>query len=104
MAVRTSTSGTPAVFLDNDSIRSPRVFPFEDVQYQLTVSDPNGCLAFDDIFVNVDANRNVYIPNAFSPDGDGRNDDMRVFACQGVTQGQPCLSVQPLGRLDVRAG
>jgi len=32
----------------------------------------------------VDANRNVYIPNVFSPNRDGRNEDFRIFACQGV--------------------
>ena len=44
----------------------------------------NGCQAFANIFVDVDANRNVYIPNVFSPNRDGRNEDFRIFACQGV--------------------
>ncbi|OAV43521.1 hypothetical protein A3850_002985 [Lewinella sp. 4G2] len=77
---------TPATFLSADSIRNPIVSPFSDQAYALQVTNSNGCLAFADIFVNVDANRNVYIPNVFSPNGDGRNDDFRVFACQGVTR------------------
>lgn len=75
---------TPADSLSNDSIRDPRIFSFVDVAYTLEVTDGNNCQAFADIFVNVDANRNIYIPTAFSPNQDGRNDDFRVFACQGV--------------------
>ncbi len=75
---------TPPAFLSNDSIRDPVIFPLQDVNYELEVTNQNGCRAFADIFVQVDANRNVYIPNVFQPDGDGRNDDFRVFACRGV--------------------
>lgn len=75
---------TPAEFLSADSVRNPTIFPLEDIEYDLKVTDSNGCMAFADIFVEVDANRNVYIPNAFSPNRDGRNEDFRVFACQGV--------------------
>ena len=75
---------TPANFLSDDSIQNPIISPFSDILYRLQVTNGNGCLAFDEVFVNVDANRNVYIPNAFSPNLDGRNEDMRVFACRGV--------------------
>lgn len=75
---------TPGEFLSSDTVRNPTIFPFESDEYTLTVTNANGCQAFADIFVEVDANRNVYIPNAFSPNRDGRNEDFRIFACQGV--------------------
>lgn len=75
---------TPADFLSADTVRNPLIFPFESRDYVLQVTNANGCQAFADIFVEVDANRNVYIPNVFSPNRDGRNDDFRIFACQGV--------------------
>jgi hypothetical protein len=49
------------------------------------VTDINGCTGTADVFVELDANRNVYIPNVFSPNGDGPNDEFRIFACTGVT-------------------
>jgi gliding motility-associated-like protein len=75
---------TPAEFLSSDSVRAPTIFPFESTDYTFQVTNQNGCVAFADIFVEVDANRNVYIPNVFSPNRDGRNEDFRIYACQGV--------------------
>lgn len=75
---------TPADFLSADTVRNPLIFPFESRDYVFRVTNANGCQAFADIFVEVDANRNVYIPNVFSPNRDGRNEDFRIFACQGV--------------------
>ncbi len=60
------------------------VSPIDDVLYTLTVIDANGCLGADDILITVDKNRNVFIPNAFSPNGDGTNDFFRVYSGKGV--------------------
>ncbi|TXB62783.1 Ig-like domain-containing protein [Phaeodactylibacter luteus] len=42
--------------------------------YEVTVTDINGCVATDAVQVFVDKRRQVYIPNIFSPNGDGAND------------------------------
>ncbi|PHI19666.1 hypothetical protein CEQ90_11480 [Lewinellaceae bacterium SD302] len=75
---------TPGDFLSSDTVRAPTIFPLESTDYTFQVTNANGCQAFADIFVEVDANRNVYIPNVFSPNRDGRNEDFRIFACLGV--------------------
>jgi gliding motility-associated-like protein len=75
---------SPADFLSADTVRAPFVFPEGSLEYNLVVTNENGCTAAASVFVELDANRNVYIPNIFSPDGDGRNDDFQVFACRGV--------------------
>ena len=50
------------------------VVPLFDAQYELIAIDENGCLSSDTISISVEKNREVFVPNAFSPDGNGFND------------------------------
>ena len=65
--------------------KNPRVGPVKNQQYTLTIVDANGCSASATVLVDLDRNRNIYIPNVFSPTGDGINDKFRVFAGLGVS-------------------
>ncbi len=69
----------------NDPLR-PWCRPIESLTYTLTVFDINGCSGSDDIYVDVDKNRKVYIPNIFSPNGDNFNDEFAVYLGPGVVQ------------------
>jgi len=78
---------SPAANLSAANIKSPFILNLlEDQTFRLNVTDVNGCKASGSIFVELDKNRNVFIPNVFSPNGDGWNDELRVFACKGVTK------------------
>jgi gliding motility-associated-like protein len=47
----------------------------------LTVTDPiGGCSGIDTITLFVDPSKNIFVPNAFSPNGDGINDVYSVYA------------------------
>lgn len=60
------------------------VFNFIPTVYTWTVTDVNGCQGSASITVGVDFERDVFIPNVFSPNNDGRNDNFRIFTGPGV--------------------
>lgn len=61
------------------------VYTFKSQVYKLTVFDANGCSGTGEIVVNIDANRNIYVPNAFIPGNDeGTNDYFNVSIGKGV--------------------
>ncbi len=81
-----SLNWTPVTSLSCTDCFNPTATPIDDITYTFTVTDSNGCFGSDDIFIEVDPNRNVYIPNIFSPNGDGHNDTFSPFVGVGVTQ------------------
>lgn len=50
------------------------VEPNTDTRYYLTATDTAGCFVRDSVMVKVLKDRRVFLPNAFSPNGDGVND------------------------------
>ncbi|HMQ49963.1 MAG TPA: gliding motility-associated C-terminal domain-containing protein, partial [Saprospiraceae bacterium] len=65
---------------------APVVSPLESGHYYLTITDEYGCTADDLILIRVDKRSRVYIPNAFSPNGDGTNDVFYPFADDSVLE------------------
>ena len=69
---------TPASGLSCEDCEDPIALPYETITYGIEVVDINGCLAQDSVTLVVDPNRKFYIPNTFTPNGDGRNDYFRI--------------------------
>ncbi|MBC9913667.1 PKD domain-containing protein [Chitinophaga varians] len=68
---------TPVTGLNNPNIPNPVTLINRDVTYTVTAYSKEGCTGADDIFVRFIAGPEIYIPNAFSPNGDGLNDVFR---------------------------
>ncbi|MEO0626226.1 MAG: gliding motility-associated C-terminal domain-containing protein, partial [Bacteroidota bacterium] len=64
----------------------PRATPFESTVYTISYTDPLGCVFADSVLVRVFPTGRVYIPNAFSPNFDGRNDVFELYTDQSVGQ------------------
>lgn len=69
----------PADYLDCTDCEDPLSTPLEDIVYYLTVVDENGCMGTDSIIIKVVQFFDLYIPTAFTPNGDGVNDRFSVL-------------------------
>lgn len=78
---------SPASTLSCDTCLNTIASPTETTTYTLTVTDANGCTASDTVTVFVEipcpSDKNLQVPNAFSPNADGFNDQ---FCLQGWNQ------------------
>jgi gliding motility-associated-like protein len=75
----------PVSGLNLPSVLDPEASPINSQQYILTVVSQNGCRNADS--VNIIVKSPLYIPNAFTPNGDGRNDLFKIPAGHGIENG-----------------
>ena len=76
---------SPAATLSCADCPSPNAFPNKTTVYMLTVTDINaGCADTAAIRLYVDPAKHIFVPNVFSPNGDGKNDIYQVFTYGGV--------------------
>lgn len=70
---------SPARFLSCYDCPSPVAKPLESIDYLLTVTNGNGCTARDTLRIEmICGSDQVYIPTAFTPNGDNLNDKFNV--------------------------
>jgi gliding motility-associated-like protein len=69
-------SWSPDRWLNNAQLPHPLSSPHEPITYIVTGTNQYGCRATDS--VRIDIMEHLFIPNAFSPNGDGKNDEFRI--------------------------
>ena len=67
-------SWTPPTWLDCPTCPTTEATPEETVTYTVVVVDSNGCTASAEVTIIVDFDYVIWVPNIFSPNGDGSND------------------------------
>lgn len=69
---------SPVSSLTNPNISYPIATPKEATRYIVGGLGANGCRAYDTLYVSIDYRDNLFVPSAFSPNGDGKNDVFRI--------------------------
>ena len=81
-----SISWTSAIDLSCTNCINPLASPSNTTTYFAEVFDIQGCSSTTSVTVIVDQTENVYIPNIFSPNEDGFNDQFYIFGNDSVAQ------------------
>ena len=72
----------PSTYLDDPNSPNPSTTPDHTITYYLTISDGNGCIYADTLRIVVMdvycTEPYIYVPNAFTPNGDLKNDKVFV--------------------------
>ena len=71
-------SWSPSGTLNNPNIANPLATPYNSTTYTLTVTDSLGCSSIDEVIISVNPGA-LFVPNIFSPNGDGENDILYVY-------------------------
>jgi len=79
---------TPAASLNSATIYNPIADPNQTTNYHVIVTDVNNCSAMDSVLItvtNCEATQ-LFMPTAFSPNGDGQNDVLYLRGPDCITQ------------------
>jgi gliding motility-associated-like protein len=68
---------SPAAGLSNDAIFNPVASPLQTIDYIVVATDSVGCTI--DARVQVQVEETAFVPNLFTPNGDGKNDQLLVY-------------------------
>jgi len=76
---------SPSETLVCDSCATTIAVPDETTTYTVTATTPDGCSATSEVTITVVDDRNVFVPNIFTPNEDGKNDELHVLG-KGISE------------------
>ncbi len=68
---------SPGIGLDNPSSATPTVTVSADIQYLVRITPAQGCQITDTVQVRVSKENKIFVPTAFTPNGNNVNDRLR---------------------------
>ncbi len=71
---------SPPNYLSCTDCANPVFSAIRSFQYEITVTDAGGCTVTGTVKVNVKSDKPFFIPNVFTPNNDGNNDLLQVYA------------------------
>lgn len=85
-AVNAVINWSPSTGLSCTDCLNPIIKPIQSTNYKLSVTTQAGCMLEKEILVRINDQLNLFVPNIFSPNGDGQNDQLSIFAGLGIAQ------------------
>jgi gliding motility-associated-like protein len=71
---------SPSGSLSDAHVSNPVASPVASTEYIIVVTDAHNCIVIDSVWVDV---LNIFVPSAFSPNGDGENEVLYVRGLNG---------------------
>jgi gliding motility-associated-like protein len=68
---------SPAFGLSNSTIANPIAIISQSIRYTVTASSLSGCKTTDSVLLKAFEGPDIYVPKAFTPNGDGLNDQLK---------------------------
>jgi gliding motility-associated-like protein len=75
----TQYTWSPTTGLNNPSIQDPVAMLSNSIVYTVTAVTPAGCEGMDTISIKVFERADIFVPSAFTPNGDGHNDILKAI-------------------------
>jgi len=76
---------TPTKGLSDATIADPVASPADNVTYNVVVTNDAGCRDEDSVSIKLRAPNDIFVPSAFTPNGDGKNDTFKPYVGRSFT-------------------